>query len=122
MDDVRFGDFLREKRNSRGISLRKLASLLDFSATHISDIENNRRLPFDLEKLQEVAEILQLSVSEKELMFDLAGKARDVVAPDLPDYIKERDYVSAALRTARDVGAGEEEWLKFMEDLKKRKG
>ena len=55
-------------------------------------------------------------------MFDLAGEKRDDVAPDLPDYIKERDYVSAALRTARDLDAGEEEWLEFVKELKRRKG
>ena len=34
----------------------------------------------------------------------------------------KHDYVSAALRTARDLEAGEEEWLKFVEELKKKKG
>lgn len=34
----------------------------------------------------------------------------------------ERDYVSAALRTARDLDAGEEEWQRFVEELRKRKG
>ena len=28
----------------------------------------------------------------------------------------------AALRTARDLDAGEEEWMKFVEELKRRKG
>ena len=55
-------------------------------------------------------------------MYNLAGKKRNAVAPDLPEYIIERDYVSAALRTARDLDAGEEEWMRFVEDLKKRKG
>jgi hypothetical protein len=40
----------------------------------------------------------------------------------LPEYIIERDYVSAALRTARDLDAGEEEWKQFVEDLRRRKG
>ena len=44
------------------------------------------------------------------------------MAPDLPSYIMERGYVSAALRTARDLDAGEEEWMKFVAELKKRKG
>ena len=34
----------------------------------------------------------------------------------------ERDYVSVALRTARDLDAGEAEWQKFIEELKKQKG
>lgn len=55
-------------------------------------------------------------------MLDLAGKQRNSVAPDLPDYIMRRDYVAAALRTARDLGAGEKEWAAFVEELKRRKG
>ena len=31
-----------------------------------------------------------------------------------------RSYVSAALRTARDLNAGEAEWQKFIDDLEKR--
>jgi len=34
----------------------------------------------------------------------------------------ERDNVAAALRTARDLNAGEKEWQKFVEGLKKREG
>jgi len=46
---------------------------------------------------------------------------RNTVVPDLPEYVG-KDYVSCALRKARDLGAGEAEWLKFVEKLKKRKG
>ena len=59
---------------------------------------------------------------EKTIMFDLAGKRRNSVAPDLPEYIMERDYVSAALRTARDLDADEADWIEFVKELKKRKG
>ena len=55
-------------------------------------------------------------------MLNLAGKKRDSVAPDLPEYIMQHDYVAAALRTARDLDAGEEEWLRFVDELKQRKG
>lgn len=68
------------------------------------------------------AAILHLSADEKIAMFDLVGKQRNTVAPDLPEYIMGRSYVAAALRTARDLNASEAEWLKFVEDLKKREG
>jgi len=32
----------------------------------------------------------------------------------------ERDYVSAALRTACDLNVGEDEWVSFAEKLKKK--
>ena len=88
----------------------------------LADVEKDRRNPFDMEKLTQLARILNLSKEENALMLDLAGKKRNAVAPDLPEYILERDYVSAALRTARDLDAGEEEWNQFVEELRKRKG
>lgn len=117
-----FGEFIKTKREEKQITLRKMAELLDCSAPFLSDVEKDRRNPFDMEKLELLSDILGLSAEDNALMYDLAGKKRNSVAPDLPDYIMQRDYVSAALRTARDLDAGEQEWMQFVEDLKKRKG
>lgn len=117
-----FGEFLQRKREEKQITLRKMAELLGFSAPFLSDVEKDRRNPPELAKLEQIAEILGLDDNEKQTLFNLAGKKRDSVAPDLPDYIMKRDYVAAALRTARDLDAGEEEWLQFVKELKERKG
>ncbi len=117
-----FGEFLQKKREEKRITLRKMAELLGFSAPFLSDVEKDRRNPPELPKLEQIAAILGLSYEEKETMFNLAGKKRDSVAPDLPEYIMSRDYVAAALRTARDLDAGEEEWLQFVNELRQRKG
>ena len=92
-----FGEFISKKRVEKKITLRKMADMLGVSAPFLTDVEKDRRNPFDMEKLTQLA-------------------------PDLPEYIMERDYVSAALRTARDLDAGEEEWNQFVEELRKRKG
>ena len=63
-----------------------------------------------------------LSTEERALMYDLAGEKKEEVAPDIPRYIKDHDYVAAALRTARDLGASEKDWLDFVDELKRRKG
>ena len=117
-----FGEFINQKRVEKQITLRKMADMLGVSAPFLTDVEKDRRNPFDMEKLTQLAGILNLSKEENALMLDLAGKKRNAVAPDLPEYIMERDYVSAALRTARDLDAGEEEWNQFVEELRKRKG
>ncbi len=119
---LNFGDFIAKKREERRITLREMARQLEVSAPFLSDVEKDRRNPFDHDRLERTAGILDLNKHEREIMYDLAGKRRNSVAPDLPEYIMERDYVSAALRTARDLGAGEYEWLQFVEELKKRKG
>lgn len=117
-----FGEFIKAKREEKGITLRKMAEQLECSAPYLSDVEKDRRNPFDMDKLELIARILCLTDDEVSQMMNLVGKKRNSVAPDLPDYIMQRDYVSAALRTARDLDAGEQEWLQFVEALKKRKG
>ena len=122
MTYANFGDFISRKRIEKKITIRKMADMLGVSAPFLTDVEKDRRNPFDIEKLNQLAHILELTKEEKDEMFNLAGKKRKAVAPDLPEYIMQRDYVSAALRTARDLDAGEEEWQHFVEELRKRKG
>lgn len=117
-----FGEFLQKKREAKQITLRKMAEMLKMSAPYLSDIEKGRRNPPEMDKLDLIAQIFLLSDEERTVMLDLAGKMRNTVAPDLPEYIMERDYVSAALRTARDLDASEADWLRFVEELRQRKG
>ncbi|WP_418419515.1 helix-turn-helix domain-containing protein [Blautia sp.] len=122
MNYPNFGAFIKIKREEKKITLRKMAEMLDVSAPFLSDVEKDRRNPFDLDKLTLVSQILCLSPEDEELMFNLAGDKRNSVAPDLPEYIMQRDYVSSALRTARDLNAGEKEWQEFVEQLRNKKG
>ena len=120
-----FGAFVvaMRQRPEVNLSLRRVAELMDYSAPFWSDVEKGRKNPPSLEKLEKLAVILRLTDEERTLMYDLAaniGKAS--VAPDLPEYINNKQFVAAALRTARDLNATEEEWEEFVNELKKRKG
>ena len=117
-----FGEFLTAKREERDLTLREMARQMGVSAPFLSDVEKNRSAPLTKERLDKVAEILHFDTDEKTAMYDLVGRQRNTVAPDLPEYIIGRDYVAAALRTARDLNVGEAEWRRFVEELKKREG
>lgn len=119
---ITFGEFLSQLREKHDVTLRELARKIGVSAPFLSDVEKNRKAPLTAEKLEKVVVVLNLSEEEKTLMYDTVGHQKNTIAPDLPGYIIERDYVSAALRTARDLDAGEEEWQKFVDELRKRKG
>ena len=119
---LNFGDFITQKRQEKGITLREMAKQLKITPPYLSDVEKDRRNPFDIDKLKVLSQILLLSDKDETIMLNLAGKKRGEVAPDLPKYIMSREYVSAALRTARDLDASEEEWQQFVDELKKRKG
>ena len=122
MEYKNFGDFLYQKRIENKITMRQMADELGVSPVFVSDIEKDRRNPFDVNRLKQLVSFLNLTDEERDLMYDLAGKKRNEVAPDLHDYITENDYVSAALRTCRDLEVGEEEWARMVEELKQRKG
>ena len=114
------GEFICQKRLERNFTLRELADMLSISLTYLADIEHDRRNPMDKEKLEELAHVLNLTKTEQEEMYDLVGKKRREVAPDLTDYVVDNSYVSYALRRARDAGAGEEDWKKMVESLERR--
>jgi len=54
-------------------------------------------------------------------MLDLAAKSKqNRVSADLPDYIMDREIVRAALRTAREADATDQEWQDFIDRINRR--
>jgi len=116
----RFGDFIKEKRLEKGINLRKLAEELDIAPAYMSDIEKNKRNSPSQEKMIKLVEVLGLSEEEKNYMYDLAAQEREnTVAPDISDYVMKLDAVRVALRKAKNLNLGEQEWMKIIENMEK---
>ena len=116
-----FGSFPREKRIARGLTLRGMAAMLDLSPVYMSNIENDRRAVPSQEYLERMALLLQLDKPEREWMLDLAAKSKqNRVSADLPDYIMDREIVRAALRTAREADATDQEWQDFIDRINRR--
>ncbi len=98
-----FGEFVTGRRKAKEISLRKMAELVDLSPAYWSDIEKGRRNPPNINKIEEIAELLGLSQEEKDMMIDMASEDRDEIPMDLPEYIKESNLARTALRKARKM-------------------
>ena len=122
-DGITFGEFLREKRQKRKITLRKFAELAELSPVHMSYLETNQRSAPKDETLERMVELLQLTKEDEERFYDLAAASANAprVSGDLPEYIMGHDIVKVALRTAKDVDATDDEWQEFIERLRKRK-
>ena len=115
-----FSRFLREKRQSRKITLSEMAEKSDISIGYYSDIEYGRRNPPDRAILDKMLAALNASDEDKTTFYDLAGKARSEAPPDLPEYINEHKKVRVALRMAKDSG-DTQIWDKFIDLLEKEK-
>ena len=123
-NNLTFGTFIREKRMTLDphISLRKMATLLNLSPVHMSNIETGRDAAPKSDVLFKLAEILKFEKWEQEKMYDLAAESKSYVAvpADLPEYISTHEYAKIALRMAKDVDATDEEWMEFIEKLRER--
>ena len=122
MEQETFGGFLKRKRLERELTLRSFAGMLEISPVYLCDLEKDRVALSKRSRLQQIAELLRFDKKDTDLLYDLAALARSkpVVSGDLPEYIMENEIVRVALRTAKDAGATDAEWLEFIEKLNKR--
>jgi transcriptional regulator with XRE-family HTH domain len=115
----RFGDFIREARMAREITLKQMAEYLGMSLSLLSDIENHRRNPFDREKLEIFAQRLNLSVAEISEMYDLAGRESNRIPIDIEDimmYTPEGDIARLALRKTKSGELTIEDWKRLIRE------
>ena len=102
------------KRKEADLTIKDMANRLKISAAYYSYFESGDRKAPERDVQDQIADILELTPSERLLLYDLAGKTRGIVAADLPDYINDNPYVRVALRKARDSKASMEQWLSFI--------
>lgn len=127
-DELTFGKFIENKRKEceGHPSLRATAAAIGVSPQFYSEVEKGKRSAFKTERLELLKNFLKLSEADANIMYQKAAESRSKgdkpVPQDLPEYIVERDYVMAALRVAKDLDAGEQEWLRFVQDLQTKKG
>ena len=120
---ITFGEFIKGKRQDKGISLRKFAEQLNISPVYLCNMEKDRNPAPKDNVLSRMAQMLVLNDEDIRLLYDLAAKSKSnpTVSKDLPEYILDRDIVRVALRTAKDVDATDEEWQAFIEMLEARR-
>ena len=118
---VSFGEFLSDKRRTKEIPSLQMAEAVGLSPSYYCDIEKNRKAPPDIDILEKIIDALGLINEDRVQFYDLAGKARSGVAPDLPEYINENEVVRVALRVAKDK-ASAEDWKQFINKLENKRG
>lgn len=120
---ITFGEFIKGKRQNKGISLRRFAEQLNISPVYLCNMEKDRNPAPKDDVLSRMAQMLVLNDEDTRLLYDLAAKSKSnpTVSKDLPEYIMDRDIVRVALRTAKDVDATDEEWQAFIEMLEARR-
>jgi transcriptional regulator with XRE-family HTH domain len=87
------GELIKNKRQARKWSLRRLAESIGVTPAYVADIEAERRLP-SADLRARISSVLGISPEELEA-------ADDRLSPDLREWIEERPLLSTLLRSLR---------------------
>lgn len=117
-----FGEYLKQKRLDKEITLRGFAKLVDISPVYLCDLEKGRKAAPSMEIMQKMVSKLALNKEESERFYDLAAleqTAKNPIPKDLNAFLKDNRVIVSALRTAKDLDATDEEWQDFIDKLRK---
>lgn len=118
-NEMSFGEYIEFIRKSKRKSLRQTAVAIGVSPQFYSGVEKNRRCAFTADRLELLRDFLEMTPEEYQTLNNKAAesyKGKNVAVPqDFADYIVERDYVMAALRTMKELDADEADWKKMIE-------
>ena len=117
-----FGEYLKQKRLDKEITLRGFAKLVDISPVYLCDLEKGRKAAPSMEVMQKMVSKLALNKEESERFYDLAAleqTAKNPIPKDLNAFLKDHHVIVSALRTAKDLDATDEEWQDFIDKLRK---
>ena len=109
-----FGDYIKTLRVSRNIGQRELARIIDISPSYLNDIENNNRDAPRKEIIKKLSDILEANL---ENLYDLAGKAKNRIPPDIPEIIKKNKEIPSLLRTIERLGLRDSEIKKIKNEI-----
>ncbi len=102
MTKVNFGDYFREKRVNKNLTLRVFCKRYGIDTAYISRLENNKIKPPAGEKLLALAKTLGIVKNSQEwiMFFDLAHQSRNELPKDLKEEVPEvLSLLPAFLRT-----------------------
>ena len=123
-ENMRFGTLIKALRTEHEVTLKTMSEVLGISRSMLSDIEQNRRKPFDSEKIGKFASYFSLSETDRAILYDAAAKEKGTVPYDLDDIMMHSevgDLARQALRLTNDGAGDEADWKKFIRQLEANK-
>lgn len=115
-----FGEYVKQRRESLGLTMRELAERVKISPAYLCDIEKGHRKPPD-KFLATFAEALYLVDSEElNAFYDSAGISKHGQHTDINSYMEDLPSARMALRMARDKNFTDADWLQLVEYIKSK--
>lgn len=119
-NNLPFGEYVKQRRENLGKTMRGFAAEVEISPAYLCDIENgNRKAPERfLEKFVSALGIVELE--EINSFYDLAGVSKNGQHSDINTYIDALPSARMALRTAKDNNFTDEDWSELIKIIKQK--
>ena len=108
-----FGSYIRLKRNNKGLSIRKMASILDISPIYLCKIELGIRKPpvnNNLLLIYKIINVLGISDREADYVIDLAYLSCDKISNEVTSYLLSNDNAMEFLNRASELNLSDDFW------------
>lgn len=124
-----FGNFIKNKRLEKRLTLMAAAKLLGISFSYLSDMENGKKLPPNSlndehkQLMKRFKECLEMSDDEYEHLEQLADKElvdKGHISNEINQYMIETPIATVALRKATKKNLSEEVWKKIIKEMDKK--
>lgn len=117
-----FGEFVRQKRREKKLSIREFAGMVGISPVYQSSIETGKRYAPSYELQQRMVSLFELNADEQAVFYDLASASASekTVPMDIAAYINSNEPIRALIRAARDGKVSEAEILKLVSKARKK--
>jgi len=115
-----FGEFVRELRLARGMSIRTFAREVGLQPSNYCNMENGVLAPPPADGVERIATALQMKSGSPDYvkLLDLAAKVRREVPADIAKLVRENEWIPALLRTVESERVSEEKLRGIIEDLR----
>ena len=116
-----FGEYVKQRREQLGKTMRSLAAEIEISPAYLCDIENGYRKAPErfLEKFVKAFEISDQD--ELTGFYDWAGVSKNGQHSDINTYIDALPSARMALRTAKDKNFTDKDWSELIKIIKQKK-
>jgi len=114
-----FGEFVRELRLARGLSLRTFARAVGLQPSNYCNMEKGVLAPPQADGVARIAAVLQMKTGSSDYvkLLDLAAKVRREVPADIAKLVRENELIPALLRTVESERVSEAKLRGIIEDL-----
>jgi len=120
-----FGSYIRLKREEKGLSIRKMASILDISPIYLCSIELGKRKPpvnNNLLLIYRIISVLSLSEEESNYAVDLAYASYGKISDEITSYLFSNDSAMEFLKMASELNLSNDFWTNLSNFISTSKG